>query len=1153
MRLSKAHFLSLSVRVFFSVCLIAIFSSNARALNVAEPPDFPSDADGPSYVLDVGNNDFSGYVNSQFYDSKDAFKVVVQPGRKIAQIQVTGAALLGSNTLPLYAGTYIFVASNFGQSQAWRFVFVVTAAPDPIPDYDITTTGGQIIVTHLVSDAAALSASEPAANTIRFAAPGRTFSIDGAPPVPGDSGPLSLGGITSVLLRERTGSQTIDFGDFSRSSMPSLTITGGTADNTVNFNGNVTLAPNRHLEVDLQRRTYIPGANSMHVSAGARVVTSGTGKVTIRCARNVSFAPGAWLGTASGEMIIETNENSPFPVGDYVGVLIDGATIDTGSFRGTIFGFGGTAATGSQTGVMVKSGGAIVGTQVFVEGRGGEGSGGQGNRGVSVVGAGSRIAASGYVSVTGYGGGVETGSANSGVAVLDGGVIGGPTNLAPIYVDGWNGAGTAGNHSIEVAGPGSAITSASDSVYLNTFLRWHGGFSVSLSDGALISCSGGLGKAEFYVYSLSIDATSAIAANTVWLLPRVSFTDLGGPDVWNTLGLSSAELDRITTEDLLVGGAQITISAPFEHANIGDLSLGDRIVAATPGVDVTLGAGRTVQLYGLACPISGPVAHTDFPVLKVNGQVDLAHTRLLLDGTTYAGSEGQTFTLIENDGTDPIVGSFDNSGGFILIPEGGSVPWPGSPLFNARISYRGGDGNDVVITLVSALKVTSASPYDVGSLPNALAYAATHPGPDVIVFDPDVSGQTIPFAFFTIADPDAVTIDASNLAARPILDGENYPILNVPSGAAVTVRGVNFTRGNYAVWNLGTLTADRCTFTMNSGDEGGAIYNEGTVTLTSCVLTDNVARWGGAIHNRGTLRLTDCSMSGNYVYYYGSAIDNAGSLELTNCALFDNTGEAISTYGSASLTRCTLSGNLDGAIGNGGPLTLTHCTIAGNYRQWPQSDVTSSNSIIVDIRWSLVELFSGRSNRQESLVNPVFSGIDPQLAPLDDYGGPTKTRALLPGSPLRNAATTSTVTNDQRGFPMVGLPDIGAYEAGTFTNYANFIWETLPNAATAPQHASTFDFDGDGVTNLNEWLALTNPTDITSYLRVTQFTRTSPNVTVTFPSVVGRSYTFESSPDLVTWTPIAGAPVPGTGGNLVIQLGPFPGATKLFIKVRTGP
>ena len=65
--------------------------------------------------------------------------------------------------------------------------------------------------------------------------------------------------------------------------------------------------------------------------------------------------------------------------------------------------------------------------------------------------------------------------------------------------------------------------------------------------------------------------------------------------------------------------------------------------------------------------------------------------------------------------------------------------------------------------------------------------------------------------------------------------------------------------------------------------------------------------------------------------------------------------------------------------------------------------------------------------------------------------GPTQTLALLPGSPARNAATvlSPAITSDQRGFPIVGVPGIGAYEAGTLgANFNACICETLP--ATTP-------------------------------------------------------------------------------------------------------
>ena len=60
---------------------------------------------------------------------------------------------------------------------------------------------------------------------------------------------------------------------------------------------------------------------------------------------------------------------------------------------------------------------------------------------------------------------------------------------------------------------------------------------------------------------------------------------------------------------------------------------------------------------------------------------------------------------------------------------------------------------------------------------------------------------------------------------------------------------------------------------------------------------------------------------------------------------------------------------------------------------------------------------------------------DPLLAPLGNYGGPTQTMALLPGSPAINAGTNGPgiPTTDQRGLGRVGAVDIGAFESQGFT------------------------------------------------------------------------------------------------------------------------
>ena len=63
--------------------------------------------------------------------------------------------------------------------------------------------------------------------------------------------------------------------------------------------------------------------------------------------------------------------------------------------------------------------------------------------------------------------------------------------------------------------------------------------------------------------------------------------------------------------------------------------------------------------------------------------------------------------------------------------------------------------------------------------------------------------------------------------------------------------------------------------------------------------------------------------------------------------------------------------------------------------------------------------------------NIVLSSLTKsRLAPLGDYGGPTETMALLPGSAAIGTGTAmSGVTTDQRGFPLDTPPDIGAFQS----------------------------------------------------------------------------------------------------------------------------
>ena len=104
-------------------------------------------------------------------------------------------------------------------------------------------------------------------------------------------------------------------------------------------------------------------------------------------------------------------------------------------------------------------------------------------------------------------------------------------------------------------------------------------------------------------------------------------------------------------------------------------------ILSTGGLLLDAAAVFSVEINGLSTP------GTDYDQLNVTGTVTLNNATLELVSDLIATGSQQVITLIENDGVDPVVGTFGN------LPEGAFVinngPW--------QISYQGGDGNDVVL------------------------------------------------------------------------------------------------------------------------------------------------------------------------------------------------------------------------------------------------------------------------------------------------------------------------------------------------------------------------------------------------------------------------------------------------------------------------
>ncbi|MDQ2866982.1 MAG: hypothetical protein M3R59_00995, partial [Verrucomicrobiota bacterium] len=815
------------------------------ATDVSEPPDFPNSAAAANtYTLTAGTNTFEGTTPGATTD-QDYFKVVVPTGMRITQITTSPSGFASSFILPSVpanAGTYTagFAPGQHLDDINWTIVFTVAA----VPDFDVVSGSGVLTLTDNTNHGDTLTLSEPTNGTIKFAAPSRTFSVNNGAYTTGDTGStgVSLSGITSVVVNDGTGSNTINVGAFTNSSFPGLTVNAGTGGaDTVNFKGNITFTINDSLTV----AATASNAGVVNVNNSAQLAASGSGAITIKCSQSVSVTGGAVLQTTGGNIDVEANQQMPSTVGNFTGVNLDGAGTAikaTGGGVVTVKGTGGNDPGGSQLGVHVVNGAKISSGSgaVLVIGAGGASAGGI-NRGVTVYGSGSAITSgSNAVAVNGTGG--ASGNAYGiGVSVLYGGQISG-AGTTTVNGTGAGASGSGANQGVEVAETGSLITSSGSLVVVGTA-------GPGSSTGVTVYHAAGITLASASNNSLTIFAdsvsfadtgnvTTTAASSSVTFSPTglATQTNLGGVSTTGVLGLADADLDHVSTPFLGInGGTGITISSPITRPTAGtvQLSATGAILATASGVDLSDGNGTVNLSATLACPITGAAADSGYPQLNIVGNINLNLVALDISASTFAGAAGNQFTIVKNSGSGTSTSSH-----FANLPEGAYLVWPPDSTLAAQITYVGGtSGHDVVLTLVpvaQALTVTSpAGDTSVGSLQTVLAFAAAHPGADTITFGSALNGQTIGLTgnadawAITIGDSAGVTIDASSLANGLTILGDgpsgNYGLFDVLAGGNLTLRGLTLANGGGSSF----------------GSAGGAIYNDGTVTLTQCTFWGN--------------------------------------------------------------------------------------------------------------------------------------------------------------------------------------------------------------------------------------------------------------------------------------------------------------------------
>jgi autotransporter-associated beta strand protein len=147
--------------------------------------------------------------------------------------------------------------------------------------------------------------------------------------------------------------------------------------------------------------------------------------------------------------------------------------------------------------------------------------------------------------------------------------------------------------------------------------------------------------------------------------------------------------NRLFVNAGLVGGSG-SINEIAASTGFGSVAPGPSPGGAGTGIlstsTVALGAAMT-----FAVDLNGPVAGTGYDRLAVSTQISIGNAALVIT-RGYAPAQNASFIIIDNASATPVNGTFAG------LPQNSILFVDGQPL---RISYTGGDGNDVVLTALA--------------------------------------------------------------------------------------------------------------------------------------------------------------------------------------------------------------------------------------------------------------------------------------------------------------------------------------------------------------------------------------------------------------------------------------------------------------------
>jgi hypothetical protein len=293
-----------------------------------------------------------------------------------------------------------------------------------------------------------------------------------------------------------------------------------------------------------------------------------------------------------------------------------------------------------------------------------------------------------------------------------------------------------------------------------------------------------------------------------------------------------------TLGTLTMNGGSIQPGQSFGGA-VGRLSTGD----------VTMNSGTM-----FVAQINGIVPGVRHDQLSVTGTVTISSGVNLAVNLGYTPSLGQSYVLIDNDGADPINGTFNG------LPEGSILNINQNELY---VSYVGGDGNDCELSVVSVAKTWTGAVSNLWSDPGNWLGGVPGPG-DPLVFPAGAANLT-----------NTNDLAPGTVFKLILFSGSNYQISGNPFGLS---EGISSTTAPNTIANDLQITAAQ---TIGGAYCCGPLNLTGTISLGSNLLTFNyMINATGIISGSGGLALGDViTLSGNNTYTGPTTISQRGQID----------------------------------------------------------------------------------------------------------------------------------------------------------------------------------------------------------------------------------------------------------------------------------